>query len=89
MAKEFLLKLDDLTPTNRRLAIATACTMPWRDKEEEIPECYRRDLQKASYDARQEYVSLFNPGYLFEPNKEPISEPLLRQIAPLTPTDRR
>ena len=92
-SKPFAHKLTDLTPTQRRLALAKACAQPWRDDPDAMPDCYRLDLDQAVYEAREEHLgcctTVFDPDYLFETEPEPISPYLLRQLAEMTPGHRR
>jgi len=93
VSKAFAHRLSELTPTQRRLALAKACAQPWRDELGAMPECYRRDLDHATYEAREEHKtccgSPFDPDCLFEGEAEPIASYLLRQLAEMTPADRR
>lgn len=91
VSKAFVLRLAELTPTVRRLGIAKACTIPWVDRPEEIPHCFRRELTKAFEEAVEE-----RPAFdiaeildeLFESHPAPVSEFFLRQIAAMPPIRR-
>jgi hypothetical protein len=92
VTEQFARSLADLTPTRRRLALAKACAQPWRDDPEAMPECYRRDLALAAYEAAREHAACcpaFDPDPMFVDDPEPISPLLLRQLAELSPTHRR
>lgn len=92
VSRTFAHKLTVLTPTQRRLALAKACAQPWRDDPDAMPNCYRRDLEHATYQAREEHGSCcatFAPDYLFETEPDPISPYLLRQLAEMTQGYRR
>ena len=92
-SRTFAHQLTDLTPTQRRLALAKACAQPWRDDPEAMPDCYREGLDDAVYEAREEHLGCctpaFDPDSLFETEPEPISPYLLRQLAEMTPALRR
>lgn len=92
VTEHFARSLAELTPTQRRLAVATACALPWRHEAEGMPECYRRDLALAAYEAAQEHAACcaaFDVEAMFVDDPEPISPLLLRQLAELSPTNRR
>ncbi len=93
--RRFVERLDGLTPTQRRLALARACALPWRNAPAKMPDCYRRDLETAEWEAREEAG---DQGYslasakvdaLIDPGDPPIRELFLRQLIPLRPSHRR
>jgi hypothetical protein len=95
IAKSFLDGLGNLSPTKRRLALARACAFPWRDKPEDLPDCYKRELEMASFEADEEDLARgATPNHgavadLFASEEPPINEIFLRQLVPLGPSDRR
>lgn len=93
VSKEFVNKLADLTPTQRRHALAKACIQPWRDDPAGMPACYQRDFDHARYELAHEQLVIsgptFEPDELFDPEPEPISRTLLGQLAGMSGTDRR
>lgn len=54
VSRRFLERLGELAPSSRELAIARACAQPWRDRPEELPECYRVELDHARWVAQRE-----------------------------------
>ena len=89
---EFLTRLDELPPSARRLALAKACGLPWKDDVDALPDCYRWELRRAIDDWREDRAAYPDAdatfARIFEDVPEPISEVLLRQLVDLTPTDR-
>lgn len=90
---EFLTRLDELPPTARRLALAKACALPWRDRIDELPDCYRWELRRALDEAREDLAAYPAAeamlASIFADVPEPINEVVLRQVVALTPTSRR
>jgi len=104
VCRSFVSRLDELTPTLRRLALAMACARPWRDDPESLPDCYRGELQYSAYQARRDCELTTDPhsqanaalshldarlSSLFEDDPEPIAKELLLQFLDCTPTERR
>ncbi len=91
-SKEFVKRLGDFPPTFRRLAIAKACALPWRDRLDELPACFRWELLQANAEANEDRAAYPHMhaqlDRLFAEVQEPISELVLRQIAEKTPTSR-
>jgi hypothetical protein len=91
VSKAFVLRLAELPPTVRRLAIAKACTLPWVDRPGETPHCFRRDLTKAFGEAVEERPASDIAEILdelFEAHPAPVSEFFLRQISEMAPIRR-
>lgn len=88
----FLTQLDDLPPSARRLALAKACALPWKDRIDELPECYRYELSRALDDWHDDRAAYPDMGTImtgiFADVHEPISATVLRQVVELTPTSR-
>lgn len=104
VCRSFVSRLDELTPTLRRLALAMACARPWRDDPENLPDCYRRELEYSADQARRGYELSTDTrsqasaalshldarlSSLFEDEPEPIAKGLLLQFLDCTPTERR
>ena len=93
ISREFLDRLTELTPTQRRYALAKACTHPWRDRPEETPACYQRQLDHATFELEQERTfgatAALDLETLFSGVGVPISEVLLRQCAEMSAAERR
>jgi hypothetical protein len=89
---EFLTRLDELPPSARRLALAKACALPWKDRIDELPDCYRWELRRAIDDWREDRAAYPNAdttlARIFEDVPEPISAVLLRQLVDRTPNHR-
>ncbi len=89
----FVRQLETLTPAHRRLAIAIACAQPWREDPASMPDCYRRALDHATYEADAEHRPCsggeFSLDELFQAHPEPISRTVLLQLAEMPPTRRR
>lgn len=91
-SREFLLRLGDLAPSLRRLALAKACTLPWAERPDEMPACFQWELTRAMGEALEDRGA--HPEMdgvvdeLFASEPAPISEVLLRQVVPMTPTTR-
>lgn len=95
IARAFVEALGRLTPTQRRLALARACALPWRDKPSQLPDCYKRELEAAEWEAREEDRGRGRSPHatdidsLLDSEDLPISELFLRQLIPLRPSRRR
>jgi hypothetical protein len=93
ISRSFVERLACLTPTQRRLALAHACTLPWRDNPAEVPACFKRELETAAWEARQEDLAREGKSVdvqeIVDPHDPPISEVFLRQIVSSSPTRRR
>ena len=89
---EFLARLDELPPTARRLALARACALPWKDCIDELPDCYRWELSHALDEWREDRAAYPNAeatlASIFDDVPEPISAAVLRDLVERTPTDR-
>lgn len=85
---EFLVRLDELPPSARRLALAKACAVPWRDRLDELPDCYRWGLSHALDEWHEDRAAYPDAEAaltaIFADVPEPISEAVLRQIVELT-----
>ena len=90
---EFLTRLDELPPSARRLALAKACALPWKDDVDELPDCYLWELRRAIDDWDEDRAAYPDAdetfARIFEDVPEPISAGLLRQIVDDAPSDRR
>lgn len=95
IAEAFVERLGELPPTKRRLALALACALPWRNNSDELPNCYKRELEAAAWEAYEEDLSRgqdHNRGDiegLIDPEDPPISKLFLRQLVAVGPTERR
>ena len=89
---EFVARLDDLPPSARRLAIAKACAIPWAERIDEMPECFRRELLRAAEDAQQDRAAYPEMDGLlddlFAAVPQPFNPVFLNQIVEVTPTMR-
>lgn len=89
---EFLRRLDEFSPSFRRLGLARACVIPWTGRPDELPACFQWDLTTATAEAsedREAYPDMAaGLEELFTEVREPISEAVLRQIVDKTPTSR-
>ena len=92
-SQAFLAQLETFPPTARRLVLARAYALPWRDRPSELPECYRRELAYSSVNAADEYPSMAELDRriadLFVAEPTPVSGTVLRQLVSLTPSDRQ
>jgi len=74
------------------LALAKACALPWKDRIDQLPECFRHELRRALddwHDDRAAYPDAEAAlAHIFADVNEPISEVVLRQVVDLTPTSR-
>lgn len=96
VAPLFLERLAGLTPSQRRVALARACVLPWQDKPADMPACFRRELETAAWEASEEdrarerdsdpTASILED---FSSTNQPINRIFLRQIVRLSPTRRR
>lgn len=95
IASSLIERLSDLPPTKRRLVLAQACTLPWQDDPDKLPDCYRRELDLAEWEAEEEdrlrgnAADPLDTGPLIEDGEPPINEVFLRQLIPLGPSHRR
>lgn len=95
IGKDFVERLGELPPTMRRLALARACAFPWRGNVAELPHCYRRELESATWEAQEEQRWAARDSRpadatsVLEAEEPPISEVFLRQLIPLGPCERR
>lgn len=91
-APEFVRRLSDLRPTLRRLALARACALPWHKRPDEMPACFRWELDRANAEASEEYQAdpalIVAVDDLFHAESAPISEVFLKQIAMMSYVDR-
>lgn len=91
-SKAFLARLSDLPPSIRRLALARACVIPWAACPTETPACFQWELARAAEEALEERGA--DPEVdamlidLFAAVPVPVSETVLRQVVPMTPTSR-
>jgi hypothetical protein len=88
IAPGFVQQLTRLSPVLRRLAIAKACAVPWRDRVDELPVAFRWELIRAASQAAEDTVSDETVDQVFAGESAPISEVLLEQIAGMGPVDR-
>lgn len=88
----FVTRLEGLSPSFRRLAVARACAAPWARRIDEMPDCYRQELLQANAEVGEDrgaYPDMdARIAELFAEVPEPISEVLLRQIVSMTPASR-
>lgn len=94
ISRNFVEHLGELPPTRRRLALALACALPWRDRPDELPGCYERELALAAWEADAEDSNRDIPASVeteafMDPENPPVSEVFLRQLIPLGPSRRR
>ncbi len=97
MTRAFAKRLGELSPTKRRLAIARACMLPWRDSPGKAPDCYTHELAMASWEADEEdRVRGCSPDHrdvdeaLSISGPDPlINEIFLRQLIAVPPARRR
>lgn len=104
VSRRFLERLGELPPSSRELAIARACAQPWRDRPEELPECYRVELDHARWAAQREREvwdvagrageggfgePVVDLDYLFADEPEPILAYSLQVFAGYGPLSRR
>jgi len=82
VTEHFARSLADLTPTQRRLALAKACAQPWRDDTKPCQSAAGGTWALAAYEAAPEDAACcpaFDADAMFVDDPEPISPPLLRQ----------
>lgn len=95
--RAFAERLALLRPSLRRLALAMACTEPWRRSDKLAPKCFQRSLLVAAADAREEVADRASedgdPIQLVEAVLRDFTSPLplsvLRDLAEETPSRRR
>lgn len=92
VSPEFLRRLDDLSPSFRRLALARACVLPWTDRPEELPACYQWELTRATAEASEDRAAYPHMDGLLDDLFADVAEPLnsvqLSQLVEMTPTGR-
>lgn len=75
VSRRFLERIGTLPPSSRNLALAMACTRPWRNRPHELPEAYNRELEHARWLAQCEHDAW--------ETAEPFPEPAYQQAPTL------